>query len=153
MIVCTKCGEEKPLDLFYKNKSKVNDIEKWCKVCCNTNVREWRKLNRERKNELERIRRKNNPDATKNSRFKYLYGISINDYEMLFDKQNGRCAICNEIETSLSNGQIRALAVDHDHITGQVRGLLCDRCNRGIGYLRDDPDILRAAIYYLEHIK
>ncbi len=73
-----------------------------------------------------------------------LYGLSVEQYEFLLASQGGRCAICGRTE----NGGV-ALGVDHDHETGAIRGILCDPCNIGIGGLRDDPHLLRAAIDYL----
>jgi hypothetical protein len=79
---------------------------------------------------------------------KSLYGITQADYDRLLALQHGRCAICGADKPG-TRGTWR---VDHDHETGQVRGLLCDGCNLGIGYLRDDPDILMAAArYVMEH--
>ena len=76
------------------------------------------------------------------------YGISLHDYMVILKKQNGVCAICNE-----TNASDRNLAVDHDHITGKVRGLLCGRCNMGIGLLYADKDtqIMKNAIMYIEN--
>lgn len=67
------------------------------------------------------------------------------EYARLLRQQNGLCAICGQENTSGHR-----LAADHDHKTGHVRGLLCHRCNTAIGLLRDDPDLLQAAIHYLE---
>jgi len=61
----------------------------------------------------------------------------------MFEAQEGRCAICRR--------ELAEARIDHDHITGSVRGLLCQNCNAGIGMLQDDPDILRAAVVYLDH--
>jgi hypothetical protein len=71
-------------------------------------------------------------------------------WPQLFAKQNGRCAICGEPETAPYKGKARRLAIDHDHKTGANRGLLCGKCNRGIGYFADDPARLRAAADYIE---
>ena len=73
------------------------------------------------------------------------YDITRNEYELLLRKQDGRCAICGK--TQEDNG--RELAVDHNHETGAVRGLLCANCNTGIGLLGDDVEILYNAIKYL----
>lgn len=74
-------------------------------------------------------------------------GIEIThaEYEAMLVQQEYRCAICGVHASELD----RALCVDHDHKTGQVRGLLCNNCNRSIGLLQDDPDVLRAALIYL----
>ena len=78
------------------------------------------------------------------------YGISIADYEAISKKQEDRCAVCGEQETAHYNdGRVRRLAVDHDHKTGKIRGLLCDRCNRKVGMLVDDPNWLERAVEYV----
>ena len=74
------------------------------------------------------------------------YGLTPEAYQALHDGQGGTCAVCSIRETK------RSLHVDHDHVTGRVRGLLCNSCNRGIGLLKDDPRILRSAIAYLERL-
>lgn len=73
------------------------------------------------------------------------YGITVEDYVRMLVEQNGRCAIC----LSEYPGP-NAFHVDHDHATGKVRGLLCTRCNPGLGYFRDDPELLARAIEYLK---
>lgn len=73
------------------------------------------------------------------------YGMLEGDFEEWWNAQSGRCAIC---EDDLEHGK-GGLAVDHDHVTGDVRGLLCTRCNVGIGMFRDDVQLLSQAITYL----
>jgi Recombination endonuclease VII len=77
------------------------------------------------------------------------FGLSIDDLLGLMDKQGGRCAICDRAP----NPGARRLAIDHDHASGVVRGLLCYRCNSALGLLRGDPNILRRAIEYLERVR
>lgn len=74
------------------------------------------------------------------------FGVTLDDYNRLLAEQNGRCAIC---ETDDPGGR-GAFHVDHDHETGQIRGLLCNECNIGLGKFGDDPARLRAAADYLE---
>lgn len=74
------------------------------------------------------------------------YGISLEDYERLLTKQNGKCAVC---DTTTPNGGKQFFCVDHCHITGAVRGLLCHSCNVGLGYLKDSLNNTRAAVRYL----
>lgn len=71
------------------------------------------------------------------------FALTPEDYAALLIEQGGVCAICSAPPGT------RSLCVDHDHTTGAIRGLLCGPCNRGIGLLRDDPAVLRAAIGYL----
>ena len=77
--------------------------------------------------------------------FNERYGISTQDYNRMFEKQKGRCAICGGHQVDFS----RALAVDHDHKTSKVRGLLCINCNNGLGFFKDSRGILIKAIQYL----
>jgi hypothetical protein len=74
------------------------------------------------------------------------YGITVDEYEWLLSAQGGVCKICRKPET----GRRKSLSVDHCHASDRIRGLLCDRCNRGIGLLRDDLIVLTAAVAYLE---
>lgn len=72
------------------------------------------------------------------------YGVTLEWYEARFVEQSGVCAICGRPPTT------KRLGVDHDHVTGEPRKLLCDACNRGIGFLRDDPALLWRAAEYLD---
>ncbi len=85
--------------------------------------------------------RKENPQREKEFKIKRLYSLSMMDVARMIHKQKGRCAIC-EIETD-------QLEIDHDHLSGKVRGLLCGKCNKGIGLFDDDTGKLKAAILYL----
>jgi len=79
------------------------------------------------------------------------YGLTIDTYNKMLAEQAGVCAICKGQETVRGRGgKLKKLSVDHCHTTNAVRGLLCHYCNVGIGYLKDDPEILRAAHKYLE---
>ena len=78
------------------------------------------------------------------------FGLTQEAYLSLLDSQGGVCKICREPETLTRKGVVVALAVDHCHSTGRVRGLLCSFCNRGLGHYKDDPARLRAAADYLE---
>lgn len=84
--------------------------------------------------------------------YRKKFGISTAEYEAMLVAQNGVCKICHRQETIVDfhTGNVKRLAVDHDHKTGKVRGLLCDMCNRGIGMLQDSPLVLRLAAEYIE---
>ncbi len=81
------------------------------------------------------------------------FGISVNKYEALFKAQKGLCAICQKPEVDKRNGKIKRLAVDHDHETGQIRGLLCQRCNTALGSFFESAFLLQSAIDYLNAFK
>ena len=80
------------------------------------------------------------------------YSLSLEDYNNLYKKQNGVCAICSRVETRLhpAHGRMYSLLVDHDHKTGKVRGLLCHHCNLVLGHAKDETLTLKNAITYLE---
>jgi hypothetical protein len=91
--------------------------------------------------------KKRDPEAfrlrARHYKLKHLYGITADELHALYAKQDGRCAICKKPEGE------KALCVDHDHDTGEVRGLLCNNCNAMLGYAQDNTEILRRAIYYV----
>ena len=72
--------------------------------------------------------------------------MTVEDYDALMEKQNGQCAICKTNELTFGRG----LVVDHNHKTGQIRGLLCSHCNVILGHANDDTKVLASAIQYLE---
>lgn len=83
--------------------------------------------------------------SKKNTSLKKLYGITIIEYKEMFEKQKGVCAICFK-----HNKSSKKLGVDHNHTTGKVRSLLCDKCNRGIGFFNEDIELLKKVIKYLK---
>jgi hypothetical protein len=89
--------------------------------------------------------------CSQDEKFKHRYDISRKNYLELCTKQDGKCAICGLAPNNV--GRNYSLHVDHDHKTGQVRGLVCINCNRGLGAFSDSPEILQRAIDYLLHIK
>lgn len=101
--------------------------------------------------EKNRRYRKNHPEKNRRiDRDWYLranYGITLEDYEAMLEKQGGTCAIC---ESSIPGGN-GAFSVDHCHSTGKVRGLLCRLCNSGLGHFRDSPGLLYRAVEYLRN--
>lgn len=101
----------------------------------------------------QRADRRNRPDVYRGYDLKRDFGISLADYAAMLKEQNGVCAICHEPETSIRDGKLKQLAVDHDHETGAIRGLLCSNCNPMIGYAKDSPERLEAGAAYLRERK
>lgn len=84
------------------------------------------------------------------ARLKRLYGLTLVEYQTMLERQQGRCAICGDAPDPDGVKAASRLHVDHDHATGANRELLCGRCNQGVGFFRDDPQLLRSAAEYIE---
>lgn len=91
------------------------------------------------------IRKPGNYDKRRDYKLRSAYGITTERYNELFQKQNGKCAVCKKNQTDFK----RAFAVDHDYKTGKIRGLLCVNCNMALGYIKDEVFILEELLKYL----
>ena len=125
--------------------------------CDNHRIRYKRKTEQSqtRHAEYQRTWRKKTFEQSKNSDLKKNFGITLEDYQLMLDKQNGVCAICGQKEKRIhrATGAPMNLAVDHDHTTGAVRGLLCSPCNHGIGNFFESEVLLSRASEYLKSYK
>lgn len=90
------------------------------------------------------------PRAWKETELQRSFGISLADYSAMVAAQDNKCAICDQPEQQMRGGKLKALAVDHDHASGKIRGLLCADCNQAIGKFKEDRNTLLAAIRYLD---
>ncbi len=140
--ICNKCKLEKSTLDFSKDSSAKSGLRTICKQC----------------DKETRIRKRlENPDLyltkqriiIKKSNLKRLYHITLEEYNNMMNKQNGVCAICGRSELDINQFGSRSLSVDHDHRTGQVRGLLCNRCNRLLGFADDNLELLSKCIKYI----
>lgn len=86
-------------------------------------------------------------ERLRNSRYKYRYGITLEDYNRMFAEQGGVCKICKKDDPGRK--QSNHLAVDHCHKTGRVRGLLCLKCNKGLADFNEDLELFKKAMEYL----
>lgn len=129
--VCKKCGLEKPLTDFSKNR-KTERTE--CKPCFASMVRNNRNKKPPSKN------------ATRRAQWKHYYGIHMDQdtINLNLEKQNWACAICKDDLHEVRYHQ------DHDHSTNAIRGVLCSKCNMALGLFDDDPHLLKLAANYLE---
>lgn len=127
MKKCCKCKNEVEIGNFYPNKSKSTGLDSMCKDC--------------RKIDAQRVWAKWIMRA---------YRLSVEDYQNMIESQGNRCAICGEYELL---DYSKKLCVDHDHSNGKVRGLLCRKCNIGLGGFRDNEQTLKNAIDYLKKHK
>jgi hypothetical protein len=126
--VCKTCKDEKLYEDFNCNKNGVPNRNE-CSKC--------------------RSSKRVGPKQ-KDRRFRYSYGITLEQYNQMSESQLGVCLICKR--KSLNRWGIE-LCVDHCHETGKVRGLLCDKCNKGLGQFEDNISVLECAIEYLKQNK
>ena len=120
MKECSKCCKFKPKSDYYKNKNNLDGLQPVCKTC-------------------------NKKSVTNSKRLKST-GCTEIKYNELYAQQKGCCAICGKHSTEFN----RSLAADHSHISKKVRGLLCTSCNMGLGYFKDNEELLLNAIVYLK---
>ena len=121
---CPDCSTVKPLDQFVRNASQTSGWAPYCKPC----------HNRRGKASKEKV------GGSRTYHLKRRYGITAEDADGMLQAQGGVCAICKAAP---------AAHVDHDHVTGAVRAILCFNCNGGLGQFRDNPELLHAAAYYV----
>jgi Recombination endonuclease VII len=124
---CEKCKTDKARNEFSEKTLKNKNL--WCKNCFR--------------------------ESSRNSELKLKFGITEKIYEKILKKQKNKCAICRKPENIIHHHskKIVKMAVDHCHKTKKVRGLLCGRCNFGIGYFKDSIKLLKMAINYLEKME
>ena len=137
---CIICNLTKEIALFHKNLNKDRHFN-ICKDCHYKRYTEWRK-NPENAEKVRQYRR--------NAAFKIRYGITLEQYSQMVKDQNEICLICSRKPDGYGPIQSRVLSVDHCHTTGRIRGLLCHRCNTALGAFREDINILKKAIQYIE---
>lgn len=142
---CGGCHLVKPYSEFSPRRvlNGVTLYKSKCKACCAEQARAWFHANKAQHRET---RHRHNLRA--------LYSLTSERYAEMLAAQGGRCAICGLDEPNAHGrtGTKFRLSVDHCHDTGRIRGLLCQKCNRAIGLLGDNVDLLRKAIAYLERV-
>ena len=152
MKTCSRCSESFPLSEFYRDASKADGLHPKCKSCHRAYKKTLTPAQRERDRRNSKRWRKENPQKAKegvrNATLKRKYGIGIEEFNRILEKQRGCCAICGDSDNGVSWG--KNLHVDHCHRTGVVRGILCQPCNTSIGKMKDSPELLRKAAKYLE---
>ena len=159
--LCPNCNTVKPLDDFGRNSEGPNGHSIKCKECVADLLANPIPLAERQKRWREAI--KSDPKLRAKQRVyrrthyqkhyrRKLYNLPPAEYQTLLESQDFKCALCHKPESTRSNnGEVRALAVDHDHETGQVRGLLCFRCNTKLGILEDE-DFKEAVQDYLAKV-
>jgi hypothetical protein len=148
---CAKCLENKPITSFYKNPRMADGLYSACGACTSRLGGEWSKRNPEKRNRYQRNWRKNHPEKARardlRHDLKRSCGLTMEQFAQKLEAQNGRCVICGSTKSSSGN---KRFCSDHDHKTNKLRGLLCIKCNRGLGLLGDSVAVLIRALQYLQ---
>jgi hypothetical protein len=136
MKTCTKCKQDKSLfDFSKKNaKNRPPGLQPRCKACAIEDLNAWRQAKGE--------------DGLKDLYYKRLYGLTLAAFNSIFLAQGGLCVLCKRQLNLVGISGDRAV-VDHCHKNGHVRGILCNECNRGLGYFKDNIMALNNAVAYL----
>lgn len=136
MTYCSKCKTEKDGTSFPKNKARKNGLNAHCRAC----VKIYSDAHKASRGVAIKIRNKRNSLIRK-------YGITFETYMEMLEGQDFLCSICRTRPSDKN-----WFCVDHDHKTGKIRGILCMKCNAGIGQFGDSRErLLRAAIYLEAH--
>jgi len=163
--ICNLCEKSKEIDQFYKRK---NRFMTQCKDCIKEKSKKWVQNNKEKHKEnckkwikknylrYQETNRRYYRDNIKHIKTVYRkyklksqYNMTPEQYDEMFNNQEGKCLICKRPEIEFKKG----LEIDHCHVTGKVRGLLCMDCNTGLGKFKDNITLLQKAIEYLNHNK
>lgn len=151
-FMCNVCKEELPSSFFYKDKSQSRGFAYSCKTCIKIRTLPNKRISWSKHKDKYNNRRKEYykkyPEKQRTNNLKSHYGITIEQYDELYKKQGGTCAVCGWVPTNI--GRYGKLCVDHSHTTNKVRGLLCHKCNLMLGKADDSIDKLQKAIAYLE---
>lgn len=155
---CTRCKQTLKLGRFHPNSYAKDGFQHYCIDCTRSyskKVNERRRVDKEfREKDRAQARQRykdKTPEEKQDAQWRWKlssFGLTQDQYQQISDKQNGRCAICQQV-ASVRNGSAQKLCIDHCHVTGVVRGLLCFHCNAALGQFQENPDLLFRAYLYL----
>jgi len=145
---CKSCDKLKPLTDFYNIKK-----EQRCKLC----VKEVRKQHYNKNKEVIIARvaeyRKHNPEKIRDTKLKQAYGVGTDYFKAKLKEQSNVCAGCGQNRKVRWRDKEVEMALDHDHLTKDPRGVLCIKCNRGLGLLEENIQTMLNLIDYLNKYK
>lgn len=145
MKICNKCGVQKSFAEYGKRSSSKDGLFATCKACRAIYNKQWHKDHQESRRKSSSEYRRRSPDKGKHRAQYKRYGLFPGEKERLLELQGGVCKMCSTDFPGKGGWH-----TDHCHSSGKVRGILCHNCNRGIGYLKDDPKLVAKAVEYLE---
>jgi hypothetical protein len=147
MINCTKCGEDKDESNFRVRTNLKRGYHSWCRECENI---ENRKRYLPKPSRTKNVRSEDEVKVDSKKRMlKHRYSIDYDTYSQMYADQDGKCKICGDYKELGGHG---GLLIDHCHITKEVRGLLCNKCNSGLGMFNDNEELLLRAINYIKRV-
>ena len=132
--LCSRCKKYLPFNKFSKSINHRHGVNNTCYMC----IEDYKRLTKDTRFKV-----------SKNNNLKKLYGITLDDYEVMFYRQKCKCLVCGCIMPMFG----KTTHVDHCHETNEVRGILCSQCNTIIGLCYEDSSILASAIDYIDDWK
>lgn len=151
MKICKRCNISRPLIQFDPHKTAKDGLRGYCKPCRNAAQSLYYQKHKLERRSYDQAYYRRNPDKWRDEQLRRKFGITIENYRIILDQQDGKCLICLRSAADFP-GQ-RWLAVDHCHATGQIRGILCHSCNRAVGLFQDNPDLMIKAAQYVQRFK
>ncbi len=145
---CSKCNETKNLSDFSKHKQTGDGHNSWCRKCVSIVDKAYRKSHPEKAPVLAlraKKWRQGHPQWQLRYNLRHHYKMLTGQYRQLLSEQHNRCKLCK-----VTFSETKRPCVDHNHTTGKIRGLLCSKCNRGLGCFNDNIETFEAAVEYLK---
>jgi len=148
---CSRCKKTKSINDFWSSKTCKGGYRTICKKCNYISRQNYRRNNLDKRRRQERKYKTSEKGqrVTRKSRLKCKYDLTLEEWQQMYNEQKGCCAICGIHQDKL----IRSLEIDHNHVTGKVRKLLCIKCNLGLGYFGVDlleSELLEKAVKYIK---
>ena len=158
IVTCPRCKRELVATSFQKDAQRKSGLCIWCREC-RSEIRKksyYKDIEKTRAyhRQAQKKRRANGLANSRAYHLKVKYNLTLEEYAQIIETQQGKCAICGVLFTANPSGVRNTLKptfprIDHDHVTGRIRGVLCFHCNAALGHVRDNVDVIANMIRYL----
>lgn len=143
MKECNKCKQVKETSSFAVSRAEIDGLQRTCRKCAKAIYKAYKENQKTCSDEEQQTVK----DRIRETKYKMKYGLTLEQFDKMREEQDYRCYICSSHEVE---NRHKVLYIDHDHDTGEVRKLLCSKCNQGLGLFNDSSGLLAKAAKYLE---